>query len=158
MLTLNILSVTQLNHNHMSFFTNFLFFTFIIIFTPLTLKRSPQCILKVSWKGISRYSQTPLYRLSLNTDTSLTRTVCFVPGKRKSSGSRFFLNSTRLIRTLSMAPSVSILTGFDCNYLSIVSACKEFKGILASTKRGLQRVRERDECVCQWEKTIIKSF
>ena len=27
----------------------------------------------------------------------------------------FSLNSTRLIRTLSMAPSVSVLTGFDCN-------------------------------------------
>ena len=150
MLILNILSVTQLNHNHMSFFTNFLFFTFfIIIFTPWTLKRSPQCILKL----VERAHQDTVkpQGLSLNTDSLLC------PGERKPSGSHFFkfnpLNTEPpLIRTLSMAPSVSILTGFDCNYLSIVSACKEFEGILASTKNSLQRVRERHECVCQSER------
>ena len=30
-----------------------------------------------------KYSETPLYGHSLNTDTSLLRTVCFVPGERK---------------------------------------------------------------------------
>ena len=53
------------------------------------------------------------------TDTHLiqliTTSSCFVPGVRKPS--HFFLNSTHLIRTLSMFPSVSVLTWFNFNSL-----------------------------------------
>ena len=44
-----------------------------------------------------------LYGHPLSTDTSLLRTVCFVPWKRKA-----------LIWTLSMTPSGSMLKWFDC--------------------------------------------
>ena len=44
-----------------------------------------------------------LYGHPLSTDTSLLRTVCFVPWERKA-----------LIWTLSMTPSGSILKWFDC--------------------------------------------
>ena len=78
------------------------------------------------------YSQTHF------TDTRLirTRTDCFVPGERKPGGEEgknargegerkprgvggkkartFSLNATHLIRSLSMTPSVSVLTEFDC--------------------------------------------
>ena len=33
---------------------------------------------------INKYSQTPLYGYLLNTDTSLLRAACFIPGERKS--------------------------------------------------------------------------
>ena len=56
------------------------------------------------------YSQTPRYGHLLYTGTSLLRTVCFVPGKRNSFNPLY--TDTPLTRTLSMAPSVSILTGF----------------------------------------------
>ena len=47
--------------------------------------------------GENWYSHTPLYGHPLKTDTSLLRTVCFVPGERKPL--TFSLNSSRLIRT-----------------------------------------------------------
>ena len=43
------------------------------------------------------YSQTPLYGHPLNTDTSLLRTISFVPGEINSV--TFSLNSTHFIRT-----------------------------------------------------------
>ena len=55
----------------------------------------------------------------LNTDTSLLRTVCCVPGERKPLLFSKFnpLNTDNsLIRALSMTPSVSVLTEFDCIY------------------------------------------
>ena len=55
---------------------------------------------KVAWY---QSSQTPLYRHPLNIDTSLLRTVCFVPVKKSHT---FSVNSTPLKQTLSMAPSV----------------------------------------------------
>ena len=52
------------------------------------------------------YSQTPLCGHPLNTHTSLLWTVCFVPwGKRVLT---FSLNSTHLMRTLSMVPSLYV--------------------------------------------------
>lgn len=51
------------------------------------------------------HSQTLPYGHLLNTDTSFLRTVCFVRGKRKPL--IYFL----LIRTLSMAESLSVLKG-----------------------------------------------
>ena len=62
------------------------------------------------------YSQTHF------TDTRLirTQTEIFVPGERKpgreggKKARTFSLNATHLIRSLSMTPSVSVLTEFDC--------------------------------------------
>ena len=53
------------------------------------------------------YSQIPLYVYTLNTDTLLLQTVCFVPGKRKPyifSKFKPLNTDTPLIGTLSMAP------------------------------------------------------
>ena len=47
-------------------------------------------------KYLSTYSQTLLYGHLLNTDTSLLRTVCFVPGERKPLHFHY-KNPTRLI-------------------------------------------------------------
>ena len=65
------------------------------------------------------YSQTALYGNSLDTDTSSLRTVCFLPGERKPlhfllSQPALYKMDTPLIRRLSLVPSVSVLTRFDC--------------------------------------------
>ena len=52
------------------------------------------------------YSQTPLHGHPVITDSLLC--------SRGKKAFTFSLNSTLLIRTLSMAPSVSVLTEFDC--------------------------------------------
>ena len=62
------------------------------------------------------YSRTLLYGHPLNTDTSLLRTVFFVRWGKKAL--TFSLHSTRLLRTHSIAPSVSVLTNFYCTYIS----------------------------------------
>ena len=59
------------------------------------------------------HSQTLPYGHLLNTDTSFLRTVFLVPWEKKAL--KFSLNSTR---TLSMAPSVSVLKEFDCASIS----------------------------------------
>ena len=69
-------------------------------------------------KYSSTYNQTLLYGHPLNTDTSLLRTVYFVPGERKplhfhyKNSTRLIYMDTPLIRTLSMPLSVSVLSGF----------------------------------------------
>ena len=60
-------------------------------------------------KAQIKYSQSPLYGHPLNTDTPLLSQASLVcPWGKKAL--TFSLNSIRLIRTLSMAPSVSALT------------------------------------------------
>ena len=74
-----------------------------------------------------------LYRHPLNTDTSLLWTVCFVPVKKSHT---FTLNSTHLntntllIQTFSMAPSVSVLTGFHFITLKLGKFTQSFWGTL----------------------------
>ena len=67
------------------------------------------------------YSRTPLYGHPLNMDTSILQTF---PLSLKKASPHIFskLNSlnmdTPFIRTLFMASSVSIITGFDCTFFS----------------------------------------
>ena len=66
------------------------------------------------------YSRTPLYEHPLNKDTSLSRTVCFVPGEESPyifSSFNSHNTDTILILTLSMAPLVSI--GFDQKHITL---------------------------------------
>ena len=67
------------------------------------------------------YSQRPLYGHPLNTDTLL-------PFLRVKKALTFPLNSTRLTRSLSMTPSVSELTGFDCTPKSVRTVLSLSKG------------------------------
>ena len=62
-------------------------------------------ILSFAWE----YSRNPP-----NRDTSLLQTVCIVPGKLFLFFSKFNMDTLLIVQTLSMAPSVSVLTGFDC--------------------------------------------
>ena len=62
-------------------------------------------------KGSFPVQSPPLYGHPLNTDTSLLQTVWLVSGEKKP-----FNTHTPLIQTFSMAPSVSMLTVFDCTY------------------------------------------
>ena len=71
-------------------------------------------------------------------DTRLILTGCFVPGERKPSYFSKFRpvnTDTPLIRTLSMAPSVSVLTGFDCikihQFLNRMMESTETKAVLS---------------------------
>ena len=81
-------------------------FAFRVSPFPFPFKRLPR-----------RLSQTPLYRHPLNVDISLSRTICSVPGEESpyiSSKFNLLNTDTPLIRILSIAPSVSVLTEFDC--------------------------------------------
>ena len=52
-------------------------------------------------------------------DTSLLRTVCFVPGDQKKALTfQPAYHRHPVIRTFSMGPSVSLLTGFDCTMIT----------------------------------------
>ena len=71
-------------------------------------------------------------------DTRLILTGCFVPGERKPSYFSKFRpvnTDTPLIRTLSMAPSVSVLTGFDWikihQFLNRMMESTETKAVLS---------------------------
>ena len=80
-------------------------------------------MLSVAWEDLGegkvacyQSSQTPLYRHPLNTDTSLSRTVCLVSVKTSHT---FSLNSTPLIQTprrrfLWPPQCRPVSTGFDC--------------------------------------------
>ena len=68
--------------------------------------------------SLEEYSQALLYRHPLDVDTSFLQTVCFASGERKPL--HFSLNSTCLIQTLSMAPSVSVLTVLDCIVVIVI--------------------------------------
>ena len=64
----------------------------------------------VNHRSSQKHSQTPLYGHPLNMDTSLLRTVCFVPGERRSL---HFLNYGQPVnKDIFYDPSVSILTEF----------------------------------------------
>ena len=68
-------------------------------------------IFRVRQGVISGTVKPPLHGHPLNTDTWSLQTVWLVSGEKKP------LNTdTPLIQTFSMAPSVSILTVFDCTY------------------------------------------
>ena len=103
----------------------------------------------------AKYSQTPPYGQPLNTDTSLLRTFCFVPGERKP-GLRLSLNSTRLIRTrtFSMAASVSVLTGFQAK------ACRTgalFSRFWANEPRSGCAVRDTRLCAFPLRSPYVKN-
>ena len=91
--------------------------------TPVLLAwNSSDCFESFSPEGvITTRSNRMKFRLPFYTHTSLLRTVCFVPGERNPL--HFLLNLTRLIRKLSMAPSWSIITGFDCTINNKLKAC-----------------------------------
>ena len=67
-------------------------------------------------KYSSTYNQTLLYGHPLNTDTSLLRTVCFVPGERKPLHFHY-KNSTRLTLALPNVAKGKFLPNFQISFL-----------------------------------------
>ena len=87
------------------------------------------CTLIVKYTVLEQCSQSPLYGHSFYTHTSLLRTVCLLPGESNPlhfPALKFnpLNKDTPLIRKLSMAPSWSILTRFDCCLNNEVNACR----------------------------------
>ena len=89
-----------------------------------------------------------LYRVKsrlIRMNTSKLQTVFFVPGERKP---------LYLIRTLSMTPSFSLLTGFDCNTFSQSKSVNHYLfpfvyieiGIVCSRPFFVQKKSERGGC------------
>ena len=70
-------------------------------------------------KYSSTYNQTLLYGHPLNTDTSLLRTVCFVPGERKPLYFHY-KNSTRLTLALPNVAKGKFLPNFQISFSKIL--------------------------------------
>ena len=70
-------------------------------------------------KYSSTYNQTLLYGHPLNTDTSLLRTVCFVPGERKPLHFHY-KNSTRLTLALPNVAKGKFLPNFQISFSKIL--------------------------------------
>ena len=70
-------------------------------------------------KYSSTYNQTLLYGHPLNTDTSLLRTVCFVPGERKPLHFHY-KNSTRLTLSLPNVAKGKFLPNFQISFSKIL--------------------------------------
>ena len=109
-------------------------------FTPETLTGCQNLDTFHLFRSWPRLSETPLYGHSLNMDNSLFITDSLLCPRGKESPyifSKFNRPSTDtpLIRTLSMTPSVSVLTGSDCSDFQHLARWGE--GVSAHNSRAL---------------------